>query len=180
MASLSREETASKYGKALFDYANDANQLELVHEEMNILKQVLEGNPKVLMLLSNPILSIKQKKDFLIAFTTELSEESKNFLNFLVDYNRFGNLEDIILEFDNIYNCKKQIADGIVVTAYKLDSTELEKISKTYSKKFGLKELLLTNKVDKSILGGVILSVGDQVIDGSVKRKLQNIRKQIN
>ena len=74
---------------------------------------------------------------------------------------------------------KKNIASGTAVSAIKLNEDELSRISQAYAKKYGFKELILTNKVDPSILGGIILKVGDRIIDGSIRTRLQQIREQL-
>lgn len=177
--SLSREEIASRYSKALFEYAQDADQLEQVHQEMNVLLQAVNENSDMIRLLADPILPKNEKESFLEIVSKDLSDESKNFLNFLLQYDRFDDFVDIVQAFDGLYNKFKNIADGIVVSAIELEKEELQKINQAYSNKYGLNELILTNEVDPSILGGVILKVGDRIIDGSVRTKLQKIREQL-
>lgn len=176
---LSREEIASRYSKALFAYAQDAGKLDEVHEEMNVLLQVAEANPDMLRLLSDPIIRKNQKEEFLASFSDQFSIETKNFLNFLLEYRRFDALVAIINSFNILYDQDKNIASGIAVSAIKLDDDELSRISQAYAKKYGFNELVLTNEVDSSILGGIILKVGDRIIDGSIRTRLQQIREQL-
>ena len=176
---LSREEIAARYSKALFEYSEDAKVLDEVHEEMNVLLQVTKANPKVIQLLADPILNKVEKKEFLDTLTQGASVETKGFLKFLVEYGRFNDFIDIIEAFDVRYNEAKNIADGTAITAIALKDEELDKIAKAYAKKYGLTTLKIKNKVDPSILGGVVLQVGDIRIDGSIKTKLQEIREQL-
>ena len=170
---LSREEIAARYSKALFEYSEDAKVLDEVHDEMNVLLQVTKANPKVIQLLADPILNKVEKKEFLDTLTQGASVETKEFLKFLVEYGRFNDFIDIIEAFDVRYN------DGTAITAIALKDEELDKIAKAYAKKYGLTTLKITNKVDPSILGGVVLQVGDIRIDGSIRTKLQEIREQL-
>ena len=176
---LSREEIASRYSKALFAYAQDAKKLDEVHEDMNVLLQVAKENPDMLRLLSAPIIRKNQKEDFLSSFSGEFSSETKNFLDFLLEYGRFNALTEIINAFDALYDEDKNIASGTAVSAINLDEDELNRISQAYAKKYGFKKLVLTNEVDSSILGGIILKVGDRIIDGSIRTRLQQIREQL-
>ena len=176
---LSIEEIASRYSKALFAYAQDANSLDAVHEDMNVLLQVAKENPDMLRLLSDPIIRKNQKEEFLSSFSDKFSIETKNFLDFLLEYRRFESLTAIIEAFNTLYDEYKNIASGIAVSAIKLNEDELSRISQAYAKKYGFKELILTNKVDSSILGGIILKVGDRIIDGSIRTRLQQIREQL-
>ncbi|QNQ82496.1 F0F1 ATP synthase subunit delta [Lactobacillus sp. PV037] len=177
--SLSREEIAARYSKALFEYAQDTDSLEQVYSDMNALEQAVKENPTVINLLADPILSTKEKEKFLATISEDLTPESKKFLEFLLAYGRFNNFVEIITSFDNLYDHYKNIATGTVTSAVKLTKTELSKISQAYAKKYGLNDLILTNKVEPSILGGVILQVGDRIIDGSIRTKLQHIREQL-
>lgn len=176
---LSREEIAARYSKALFEYSYDANVLDEVHDELNVLLQVAKANSEIIQLLSDPILNKDEKRAFLDAFTTGASDETKEFLKFLVEYQRFSDFIDIIEAFDVRYNKAKNIADGIATTAIALQKEELDKIANAYAKKYGLATLKIKNKVDPSILGGVVLQVGDIRIDGSIRTKLQEIREQL-
>lgn len=176
---LSREEITSRYSKALFAYAQDANSLDAVHEDMNVLLQVAKENPDMLRLLSDPIIRKNQKEEFLSSFSDKFSSETKNFLDFLLEYRRFESLTAIIEAFNTLYDEYKNIASGTAVSAIKLNEDELSRISQAYAKKYGFKELILTNKVDPSILGGIILKVGDRIIDGSIRTRLQQIREQL-
>lgn len=177
--SLSREEIASRYSKALFEYAQDANKLEDIHSEMNVLLQVVNENPDMIRLLADPILPKNEKESFLSTFSQDLSDESRNFLEFLLQYDRFAEFTVIVEAFDQLYDKYKNVAEGTVISAVKLGNEELQKISRAYAKKYGLNELILTDEVEPSILGGVILKVGDRIIDGSIRTRLQQIREQL-
>ena len=97
---LSREEIAARYSKALFEYSDDAKVLDEVHDELNVLLQIVKANPKILQVLSDPILNKSEKKEFLDTFTTGASVETKEFLKFLMEYGRFSDFIDIIEAFD--------------------------------------------------------------------------------
>ena len=86
---------------------------------------------------------------------------------------------DILDQFSLLYDNENKIASGTATTAVKLDDDQLERLSESFAKKYDLNAVRLENKVDPSILGGVILQVKDRVIDGSVKNKLKKIRAQI-
>ena len=137
------------------------------------------ANPKFISVLSDPILSSKDKKSILTAVEKDFSDEVQGFLNLLLEYNRFADLIDIIDQFSLLYDNENKIASGTATTAVKLDDDQLERLSESFAKKYDLNAVRLENKVDPSILGGVILQVKDRVIDGSVKNKLKKIRAQI-
>lgn len=176
---LSREEIAARYGAALFGYAQDNKVLDTVHDEMLELKKAAIANPKIISVLSDPILSSKDKKSILTAIEKDFSQEVQGFLNLVLEYNRFSDLIDIIDRFTLLYDEKNKIASGVATTAVKLDDDQLKHLSESFAKKYNLNAVHLENKVDPSIVGGVVLQVKDRVIDGSVKTKLKKIRAQI-
>lgn len=176
---LSREEIAARYGAALFGFAKDQDALDSVYAEMQALKKAVEANPQLIGLLSDPVTRIDEKKQVLAAIEQPFSEEVKGFLNLLLDYDRFAVLTEIIISFNGLYDSYKGISNGVVTSAVQLDQAQLDRLSASYAKKYGLNSLRLENKVDPKIIGGVILQVQDRVIDGSVKTRLNKIRMQL-
>lgn len=126
-----------------------------------------------MQVLSNPVINSQEKKDLLTAVEQGFSAELQEVLNFLLSYDRFGNLLDIIDEFTDLYNKVNHIGTGIAKTAVKLDKDQLQRLADSYAKKYGLQELHLENEVDPEIIGGVVLKVQGRVIDGSVKHRLE-------
>jgi len=176
---LSKAEIAARYGTALFDYAEDMAALDTVHADMQELAKAISTYPQILKVFSDPIFNSTEKAKSLSAIEQGLSEEVQNFLNLLLDYDHFLELPDIINCFNDLYNKNQKIETGVAVSAVALDQTQLQKLGDSYAKKFGLASVTLENKVDPEIIGGVILKVGDCVIDGSVKNKLNKIRAQL-
>ncbi len=170
---LSREEIARRYGTAIFDFAKDQDKTELMFKELTELKKAVQAEPRFVQVLSNPVINSQEKKDLLTAVEQGFSAELQEVLNFLLSYDRFGNLLDIIDEFTDLYNKVNHIGTGIAKTAVKLDKDQLQRLADSYAKKYGLQELHLENEVDPEIIGGVVLKVQGRVIDGSVKHRLE-------
>ena len=176
---LSREEIATRYGRALYDFANEKDVLDTVYDEMLELKHAIVENPTFVRFLSNPILKADDKQTLLENVISDFSQESQDFLRLLLSYDRMGNLVEIIDRFVSFYNDAKLIANGTAITAGPLDEEQLQRLGNSFAKKYQLNAVRLENHVDPSILGGVILNVKDLVIDGSVKNRLQKIRTQL-
>lgn len=176
---LSREEISARYGAALFGYCQDNNSLDNVYSELQVLKTAILDNPRLSEFLSSPVYSMEEKKQLLKNISADFSQELQQFLELLLDYGRFAVLPDIVNQFNMRYNKLNNIAFGKVISAVKLDDEQLHKLGQAYAEKYDLKELKLTNQVDPSIIGGVILEVEDYIIDGSVKNKLKKIHAQL-
>ena len=176
---LSTEEIAARYGTALFDYAEDMDALETVHADLQELAQAVSDYPQILQAFSDPIFNSAEKAKSLSVIEQGLTKEVQNFLNLLLDYDHFLELPEIIKCFNDLYNQSQKIETGVAVSAVPLDQEQLQKLGAGYAQKYNLQKVILTNVVDQNIIGGVILKVGDCVIDGSVKNKLKKIRAQL-
>lgn len=176
---LSREETARRYGIAIFDFAKDSGKTEFMYSELTELKKAVQAEPRFVQVLSNPVLDAKQKESLLTAVEKGFSAELQEVLNFLLSYDRFDNLVDIIDYYIHLYNAANHIGTGVAKTALKLDEDQLQRLADSYAKKYGLQALHLENEVDPEIIGGVVLEVEGRVIDGSVKHRLEKIRAML-
>lgn len=176
---LTREEVGTRYGVALFGYAQDTNTLDDTYQEMTVLQQIVEENPKMLVYLSDPILNMDEKQKFLDSISQNFNSQIQAFLNLVLEYNRMSYLSTIIDHFMQLYDDFNKIARGQAITAIKLNDAQLKNLEASYAKSKNLHALKLKNIVDPSIIGGVVLKVKDQVIDGSVKAKLNKIRAQL-
>ncbi|KRL63439.1 ATP synthase F1 subunit delta [Lactobacillus psittaci] len=176
---LSREEIGARYGAALYGFGQDTNTLEQIHDEMDVLKTALADNPRLVDVFTDPVYSATEKSELLAKISADFCAQVQEFLKLLLEYNRFNVLPEIVEQFNVYYNRSKNIAYGIATSAVALDDEQLNRLSEAYASKHGLKKLYLTNEVDSSLIGGVILQVEDYVIDGSVKTKLKKIRAQL-
>lgn len=176
---LSREETARRYGTAIFDFAQDTDKVAEFYEELTALKQAAEAEPRFVAVLSDPVLDSGEKRKLLSAVEQGFSAEVQEVLDFLLSYDRFAYLVNIIDYFVLLYNKANGIDTGVAKTAVKLDKDQLQRLADSYAKKYGLKELHLVNEVDPEIIGGVVLKTQGRVIDGSVKHRLEKIRAHL-
>ncbi len=108
------------------------------------------------------------------ALKSPVSAEAKNFLTMLVDNDRLTALPEIAVQFQALKNAHQGAADAEVTSAFELSAEQLAELAKTLEQKFGRK-LHPTLKVDSNLIGGVRIVVGDQVLDTSVRAKLQKM-----
>ncbi|MBT4277231.1 ATP synthase F1 subunit delta [Candidatus Falkowbacteria bacterium] len=104
----------------------------------------------------------------------------KNFIKVLVKNNDLKIVDKIIDEFNDILDKKEGRAKVEVISAYKLDNEVIELLNKNISKMLDKKEIIINNKVQKDILGGLILKYNDTVIDGSLKKKLALLKQDLS
>lgn len=111
-------------------------------------------------------------------FKDRISEITMNFLGFVVDRQREAYLADITEYFTGLANKARNISDVQVTSAVELTKEEKKNMAAAMAKSTG-KKVRLTYNVDKKLLGGVVVRIGDKVIDGSVRTRLQTLREHL-
>lgn len=167
---------ARPYAEALFRVAKSGNLsawsdlvVEMAHVAAHPDVQALAHNPKVS--------AIQTAEAFLSVLKSPLNDsvEAKNFVNTLAEYDRITLLPEIATQFQALKNAEAGAADAEIVSAFDMTAAQISDLSITLEKKFGRK-LNPTVTVDSSLIGGVRIVVGDQVLDMSVRAKLQQMQ----
>jgi F-type H+-transporting ATPase subunit delta len=164
---------ARPYAEALFRVAKSGNLAawsDLVSE-----MAAVAALPDVKSFAANPKLSDKQVIDtFLSLLKSNVTPEAKNFVQAVVENGRLTLLPEIGKQFHELKNAAEGAADLEITSAYEMTDAQVKDLVATLEKKFGRK-LNPTVKVDNSLIGGVRVAVGDEVLDTSVRAKLQNM-----
>ena len=167
---------ARPYAEALFRVAKSGNLSawsDLVTEMAHVA-----AHPDVQALAHNPKVSAAQTAEaFLSVLKSPLNDsvEAKNFVNTLAEYDRVTLLPEIATQFQALKNAEAGAADAEIVSAFDMTAAQVSELAITLEKKFGRK-LNPTVTVDSSLIGGVRIVVGDQVLDMSVRAKLQQMQ----
>lgn len=172
---------AKRYAQALFDTAVDKNVVDEVFDEFSTVIDLFKSEEKLMNLMLTPSINTSEKKEIL---NRVYGEESinlylKNFLNILLDKNRFEYVEEINETFRQLVFPYKNTVEAVVKTAVPLDETLRAALEKNLAKRFD-KKVILKNQIDESIIGGAVVYVGDQIIDGSIKNQLNQMKTQMN
>lgn len=164
---------ARPYAEALFRVAKSGNMAawsDLVSE-----MAAVAALPDVKSFAGNPKLSDKLVSEtFLSLLKSNVSAEAKNFVGMLVENGRLALLPEIGAQFHALKNASEGAADAEITSAFELTEAQVKDLVATLEKKFGRK-LNPTVKVDNSLIGGVRVTVGDEVLDTSVRAKLQKM-----
>lgn len=164
---------ARPYAEALFRVAKSGNLSawsDLVSEMAHVA-----AHPDVQALSHNPNVSHKLVADtFLALLKSPLNDEAKNFINMLVENGRLTLLPEIGAQFHVLKNAQEGAADAEISSAFALSDAQVKELVATLEKKFGRK-LNPSISVDSSLIGGVRVVVGDEVLDTSVRAKLQQM-----
>ncbi len=168
---------ANRYAKALFELVVEQDQLDSTFEELKQLRDVFQTNDNLAYLLTSVELSLQEKQSILKILTDGATPVVKNLIMMVFDYGRMDDMVAIIDEFERRYDSKKKRVHADVVTAVKLDATQKDQLSQTLAKKIDANEIMLSEQVDPSILGGVIIHANNETWDGSLSSKIEQIRR---
>ena len=171
---------ANRYAEALFQLSEEENISKEIYCELHDVVQLVKKNKDLDNVFKSPLVAKNEKIDLIEAlFNEKINNNLKNFLKILVEKGRISSLQSIELTFKELLNEKHNILEGTVISAVALTAETVKELEETLSKKYN-KNITLENKVDKSILGGVLVRLGNIQIDGSVKTRLDNIKDQLS
>ncbi|MBP2651101.1 MAG: synthase subunit delta [Firmicutes bacterium] len=167
---------AARYAHAIFELASDKKIIDAVERELLLITEAMNESKDLASLLCHPQVPAEVKKDTVVKlFSSDLSEYVRNFLFLLFDRRRETALLAIVEEFRTLANRARNIIEAEVTTAMPLAQDQEKGLSEKLSVVTG-KNVILKTQVDKRILGGVIVKIGDKLIDGSVERQLKTLK----
>jgi F-type H+-transporting ATPase subunit delta len=172
--------TVLSYAESVIELAEEQGQAEAVGREMAEVGQVLEQNPTFAQFLADPGIS-HAERDRVLADAFGNGHASPlvwNFIRVLNGKGRLGLLAQVVAAYGDLYDERHGKVELDVTVAQRLASNDLEHVRKEVGAALG-KDAVVHQYVDESLIGGMILRVGDRLIDGSVKGQLDAIRKQM-
>ena len=166
-----------RYALALYNTCLEQNNVELVLEQFKEIVDEFEVNEGILKIITNPQIKKKSKKKiFTEMFEDSIEDVLLKFLLLLIDTDRILYLKEKYDQFEEIYLQNKNTVVATVTSSISLTEEEKEKLIKALEHRYG-KELILKEKIDTSILGGLVINVCGEAIDGSIKSKLDDIKE---
>ncbi len=171
---------ATKYARAIFELAQDENKLDEYDGDLAKIQADVFSLPEAVKFFQNPLVPHKAKKDLLAkAFNGEISDNVMNFLMLLVDKSRIGIFNEIYEIFTALKNVEQGILVADVISAFPLTKTQENQLGKKLASVTG-KKIKIRKHEDKSILGGLIVTIGDRRIDGSAAGRLRSLQNTLS
>lgn len=168
---------ASAYAEAVLDLATKDNQADEVLNELKMINQVFASDKDMSVIINHPAIRANQKKEVLAkVFAGKVSVLTDNLLNLLADKRRLDLLPFLESGYRELLNKRNNIVSASLICSEKLADSNVANIKAQLTEHLG-KRLELEVKVDPSLIGGVVLKLGDQVIDGSLKGRLKALEK---
>jgi F-type H+-transporting ATPase subunit delta len=165
-----------RYALALYEVAENKGKVDEYLQFVEEVANLLSTNEELKQLFKHPQLSTSKKKElFKSIFEDKVEEELLTFLQLLIEKDRIFQLSEILDQMKKIYLEKHETVVAQVKTVVPLNEEEKAKLVDKLQKKYS-KTVLLNEEIDKTILGGVYLRIGNDIIDGTIKSKFQEIR----
>ena len=168
------------YGEALFELAVEEGQDEEFLQEIEALKKILDTNPDFGKLMNHPnILKEEKLKVVEEVFKGHISRELIGFLHVVVTKDRYSEIDAILNYFIDEEKKKKGIGVVYVSTAYSIDEAKKKEIEERLLATTHFKKMEMHYQVEEDLIGGMVIRIGDRVVDSSVKTKLYELQRQL-
>ena len=171
-----KSQVGRRYSKAIFEIAEEKNQVKEIYKMLNPAMVFYRTDKEFKNFILNPLIDNEQKKSVLNEIFGKDNSENLNILLYILDKGRMNCIKYIVAEYLKIYYRKNRILDVKATFTKELTDEQKKKLIDKLSQKTG-KEINLEIKIDKDILGGGIIKIGDKIIDGSIRRELDNWKK---
>ena len=171
-------EAAHVYADALFEAGKDRGKLDSLQSQLGQFADAVDGNQELQVFLFSPYLSSADKREGLGRAISGAEPELTNFLELLIEKHRMPEIFRIRREFDELWKKAHQRLDVTVTSAIELDPGVVGKIGEEVERQTGEK-VELSSEVDSEILGGIVLRVGNMVLDASIRTRLDKLRKSV-
>ena len=172
------EELAQVYANALFEVASENDVTDDVREQLGQFADELDENRDLQVFLFSPYFSSQEKKEGIRKIVEDADERFLNFLELLAERHRMPAIFRIRRAYDALWREENKLLPVTVTSAIELDEGLVEGLGKQIEEQTG-KKVELTSKVDADVLGGLVLQVGNMVLDASIRNRLEQLRKQV-
>ena len=172
------EEIARVYAEALFDVAKDKDKLDRIHDELDQFADALDDDREMQVFFFSPYFSSAEKQAGIEKAVSGADDEFLNFLNLLNEKHRMPLIFRIRRQFEDAWKKENKKLDVTVTSAVELDPEVAKRVGAEIEKQTG-QTVELSSSVDDDILGGLVLQVGNMVLDASIRNRLEKLRKSV-
>ena len=168
------------YGDALFEAAMEKDMVDSLYEEAAALIPILKESPELLALLGNPQI-VKEEKTAILrrVFSGRLTEELMGFLCIMLEKDRQNDMIPILDHFVRRVKEYKKIGSAFVTSAVPLKDEQKASLEAKLLETTSYRELETSYDTDPSLLGGMVIRIGDRVVDSSIKTRLYGLKKEL-
>ena len=172
------EEAARVYAGALFDVARQKGKLDAIRDELAQFADTLDADRELQVFFFSPYLSSAEKSAGARRAISGADPELFNFIELLIEKQRVPEVFRIRRQFDQLWKQENKRIDVTVTSAVELDPAVVAKIGEEIERQTG-RRVELASRVEEEILGGIVLQVGNMVLDASIRNRLEKLRKSV-
>jgi F-type H+-transporting ATPase subunit delta len=172
------EEIAEVYARSLFEVAKEHDKLDVVREQLGEFADALAENRELSVFFFSPYFSTEEKRDGLTRVVVDADETVVNFLELLIEKHRMPVLFRIRRVYDTLWERENKVLPVEITSAVELDEQTVKGIGERIGERTG-QHVELTARVEPDILGGVVLRVGNQILDASIRNRLERLRRHV-
>lgn len=166
-----------RHAQAVFEIALERNEVDLWKSDLINISATL-SDKRILAILEDPKIHFQEKQRLIKQLLPALGQLPLNFTYFMVSKQRLPILNQVVIEFEQMADSFHGLEHALITTAVPIESEEQEKLSERLAA-MACKRILFSSQVDPSIIGGFIARVGDKLIDGSTRSKLEALKKKL-
>jgi ATP synthase F1 delta subunit len=171
-------DAARVYAEALFEAGKDKGKLDALQAQLSQFADAVDRDRDLQVFFFSPYLSSADKQEGIERAISGAEPELINFLELLIDKHRMPEIFRIRRELDELWKRENRRIDVTVTSAVELDPAVVAKIGQEVERQTG-EEVDLSSRIDNEILGGIVLQVGNMVLDASIRSRLEKLRKSV-
>ena len=172
------EELAQVYGRSLFEVAREQGKLDLLREQLGQFADELAENRELELFFFSPYFSTAEKQASLKGLLEGADERLLSFLNLLIENHRMPVIFRIRREYDRLWEQEKQLLPVVLTSAVALDEQTVADLTARIGERTG-RTVDLTAEVQPEILGGIVVRVGNSILDASIRNRLEQLRAHV-
>jgi F-type H+-transporting ATPase subunit delta len=172
------EEIASVYARSLFEVAKEQDKLDRVRDQLGEFADALDATRELQVFFFSPYFSTPEKEEGLDRAVSGAEEILINFIKLLIENHRTPVIFRVRREFDRLWEQENQLLPVVVTSAVELDQRTVSQIGDRIAEQTGRK-VDLSSQVDPEILGGIVVRVGNSILDASIRNRLESLRRQV-
>jgi F-type H+-transporting ATPase subunit delta len=172
------EELAQVYARSLFEVAREQGKLDVLREQLAQLADALRENRDLEVFFFSPYFSTKEKQEALGKLLDGADEVLLNFLSLLIENHRMPVIFHVRRQYERLWDEENKTLPVEITSAIELDSATTESLGKTIGERAG-RRVQLASRVDPDILGGIVIRVGNSILDASIRSRLEQLRRQV-
>lgn len=166
---------AKRYSEAFFSLALDKNKVSEYKEDLKLVLDTFKGVDSIDLFFASEKITKQEKKDLIEkSFNEKISVDAKNLLKLLVDKGRMGYITEIAEDYFHLANENLNICEGLIESVRPIDETRIKELETLLAKNG--QTVVLRQKINKSLISGFRITLNNEVIDGSMKSKIDQMQ----